>query len=267
MAAIPLLAADAGPGMRAMWSLHWVKSDSVMFPMDSLRIDVIGATARAIRLEAVVQRLLERLRVRTQQWWITRLGAGYLKYERNQFPIGRDGATRSRAANAEEHMRIPFGFETGINDAVWTTSVEEAVRGLETSVAEISLLDAFYFVAAGDARSAVMYSAWALEQAVGTEFARIWRQAGKQRRFRRGYLNGNDATRHISVDADKHFGRSFNREFPRRFLKLRQIWRARDVAAHGGRGGAYREVAEMKTEQLEELVRAVKVALRWLRSL
>jgi hypothetical protein len=234
--------------------------------MDSLRIDVIGTTADEIDLDAIVRRLLQRLRLVTRQWWITRINGGRRNYERNQFPIDKNGAALSRSAEARQHVRIPFGFESGINDAIWTSCVEEAVRGVETAIAEMSVLDAFYFVAEDDQRNAIMYGCWALEQVVEAEFARLWPRHGHRQTFRRGVLTGHDATTHIDVDARKYFGRSFADEFPKNFEKLSLLWRARNVVAHGGSGGAYRAIITMGTEELEKVIRAVKVAVRWLQN-
>ena len=267
MAVAPLLSAEGGPGTISHWGPNW-NNPPRLFPMDSLRIDVVGTTAREIGLDAIVRRLLERLRVKTCQWWIMRAGASHLGYERNNFPINKHGGSLALSANAEEHVRIPFGFESAINDHLWTTCVEEAVRGVETSVAELSLLDAFYFVAAEDTRNAIMHGCWALEQAVETEFTRLWRAQGRRKKLRGHDLTGLDATTHLSRDADRYFHRSFSREFPCGFRALRKMWRVRNDIAHGRWGqDTIGTATAVSNEDLEIMTRSARVALRWLRSL
>ncbi|HSH38084.1 MAG TPA: hypothetical protein VK993_04795 [Chthoniobacterales bacterium] len=179
----------------------------------------------------------------------------------------KHGASLSRSAEATQLVRIPFGFESAINDLIWTSSVEEAVRGVETPTADMSLLDAFYFVAEDDARNAVMYACWAVEQAVEAEFTRAWQNQRKARRFRRGALSGHDLTAHIARDAKRLFSRSFQDEFPRNYENVSLLWQARNIVAHGGSRGAYELIAGMKTEELERIVRSARVAVRWLRTL
>lgn len=267
MAAIPMLSGEGGPSYTFHWSPNWNGSERKLFPMNSLRIDVIGTSADEIKLDAILRRLLQRLRVRTRQWWITRGNSGLKNHGRNYFAIDKHGGTLTPYANAAQRVRIPFGFESAINDPLWITCVEEAVGGLETPTAELSVLDAFYFVAEDDRRNAVMHGCWALEQAVESEFARLWYTKNKPGKFRRGFLRSRDASVHIDRCAERHFQRSFAREFPAKFQNIRHLWRARNVAAHGGTGGAYERVLNMTTEELEDLIRSVNVAVRWLQSL
>ncbi|HSH38083.1 MAG TPA: hypothetical protein VK993_04790 [Chthoniobacterales bacterium] len=52
VAVIPLLRGEGGPGSTFHWSHYWGERLPQFFPMDSLRIDVIGTTAREVHLDA-----------------------------------------------------------------------------------------------------------------------------------------------------------------------------------------------------------------------
>jgi hypothetical protein len=232
VAVLPLLEADGGPGSIIRGSPKWDKPPAI-FPMDSIRIDVVGPMSAKFSTQPLLLRLLSHLRLRTRQWWILRSAAVLLSYDRARFDIAENGAAIGAEFSNRSYGRIPFGFETGISNPIWMNCVEAAVRELEVPLYEMSLLDAFYFVAANDIRTAVMHAAAALEQAISENFTRLWIRKGPKK-FRRGFLTGRTATVHISTDMDKYFARSFSREFPRAFEQLEKLWRVRVGAGLAG---------------------------------
>jgi hypothetical protein len=239
--------------------------------MDSLRIDVLGRGGKSpfINLERILRRLLERLRVATRQWWILRSSDALLRYDRSGFDIDWNGAPIGSNPQGITHARIPFGFESGINNEIWMACIEAAVRGVETPMYEMSLLDAFYFVAASDLRSAVMQASSALEQAIESCCSLIW-ERNNLGKFRRGCLTGRNVTVHLSRDLDRYLGRSFEHEFPHSFVLLRRLWRARGDVAHGRplqSSAASHSPDLIEDLECEQMVRAVRTALKWLQTL
>lgn len=264
IAILPLLKADGGPGMRAEWSEKWIDPPN-MFPMDSLRLDVIGPAHEKFSPGALVRRLLEHLRLRTRQWWILRSAEGLVGYERCRFGIAANGAPVGGNPENLSGVRIPFGFEVGLTNESWMASIEDAVREVPVPLYEMSLLDAFHATAIKDLRSAVIHAANALEQGVDVRCSSLW--PGKfGKKFREGFLTGKNATVHISNEMLRYFGRSFKEDCPGPFHELEKLWSARNSVAHGGsaefRDGTQRRIVD--ASGAETMVRAVRTCLKWL---
>lgn len=265
---LPTFQPDGGPGTIALWSDQWGEKLNI-FPMDSLRIDLVTSPRGNFTLPSVLHKLLERLRVRSGQWWILRSIDALLGYERSRFSIIRNGAPRD-IGHGIVHARIPFGFEKPIDNTLWMRSAQDVGEEVETFPYEMSVLDAYYYLATSDFRSMVIHAAMGCEQATETVFARLWEARSKGQEFKRGrIMKGYDLPTHLSRDLDRFMGKSFEREHPNEFAEIEKLWDARGRVAHGGKAQfIYNNILKTIDDlQGKTMLASVQKCINWLRQL
>lgn len=233
--AIPTLvhSTQTEPGLLVTLSVNWGKRPQI-FPMDSLRVDVFGTCEN---LETVIEQLLQLLRWRSRQWWITRSVAPLEGFLRGELPVLRDGTLVGLQGSERGKMRTVTGNELPIDKHLWTGVIEDFRRGLEPPIYDILLLDARYFASTGESRQSVLDSASAIEQARDITIEDLWPLHGDQRKFHRDkVLKGDKLYNHLDRDLNNYIGRSYKSEHPSQFEKIKTLWIARHNIAHGGSG-------------------------------
>ena len=265
---LPTFQPDGGPGTIALWSDQWGKKLNI-FPMDSMRIDLINSPQGDFGLQSILHKLLERLRVRSAQWWILRSVDAFLGYERSSFSIKRNG-TPIDIGHGIVKARIPFGFEKPIDKNVWRESIFDIGNEIETPPYEMLFFDAYYYLATSDIRSMVISVATGCEQAIETTFARLWEARNRGQEFKRGrVMTGYDLPTHLSRDLNRFLGRSFEQEFPTEFAEIKKLWDVRGRVAHGGKAQfiCNGNLLTLDDFQAEKMLEAVRKCIDWLQQL
>lgn len=265
---LPTFQPDGGPGTIALCSDQWGEKLNI-FPMDSMRIDLINSPQSDFSLQSILHKLLERLRVRSAQWWILRSVDAFLGYERNSFSIKRNGAPVD-IGHGIVKARIPFGFEKPIDKNIWMESIFDIGKEIETPPYEMLFFDAYYYLATSDIRSMAVSAAIASEQATETTFARLWETQNKGQKFNRGrVMTSYDLPTHLSRDLNRFLGRSFEQEFPTEFAEIRKLWDVRGRVAHGGKAQfiCNGNLLTLDGFQAEKMLAAVRKCIDWLQQL
>lgn len=239
------------------------------YPMDSLRIDAwwFGEETSS-ELQAFTLLLLEHLRAQTNQWWVGRSVAPFLKYERNTIEVSVNGRAVEKAFRLSTAIRTGRGDEIGISAGTWRTSIEAIAEGGTVPLHKLQLLDARYWAAAGDVKRSILDSCIACEDAVRLTFERLWPpEAGP---FKAGrVMRGSGLPDYVSSDLHRVARRSLSDELPEDFNAIEDLWNVRGNAAHGSdaiyhRDGAVVVVDERRADELE---RAAEHCVAWLESL
>lgn len=208
-----------------------------------------------------VQKLLERTRIRTRQWWILRSIDPSLGYQRNEFAIRSDGSPLDDG-NAVAVGHIPFGFEVPADQAIWEACIMDTVANVATPPYRSLILDAYYRLAIDDMSGMIIHAAIAGEQATERTFARLWEARTGGKVFRRGRLmSGHDLPAHLSRDLRKFAGRSFADEAPDEFAEIERLWDARGRVAHGS------DLAPPAEPAALAMIAAVERCIDWLEAL
>jgi len=265
---LPTFQPDGGPGTITLWSDQWGEKLNI-FPMDSMRIDLISSPQSDFTLQSILHKLLERLRVRSAQWWILRSVDAFLGYKRSSFSIKRNG-TPIDIGHGTVNARIPFGFEKPIDKNIWMASIHDIGKEMETPPYEMLFFDAYYYLARSDLRSMVISAATASEQATETTFARLWETLNNGQKFNRGrVMTSYDLPMHLSRDLKRFTGRSFEQEFPTEFAEIRKLWDARGRVAHGGKAHfiCNGNIIILDEFQAKKMLVAVRNCIDWLQQL
>lgn len=231
------------------------------FPMDSIRVDILGSHPKSPGLVSdVVNRLLRCIRVKTRQWWI---GTGYPTgaeyYLRQIIPISRGGTFRG-SPEGNGSFTTPRGDELPLDNSIWNSSLTGVRDNRMIADYEDLLLDARYHAAKNEMRRAVIDLAVACEQACESTFIRMINQR-RMPPFRRGkYYSGNDLTKHLNQDLEKLSGFSLDKYIPKVSEHISELWSLRGDFAHGKK-------QNVSNDKVADLIQSAEGCVRWLEGL
>jgi hypothetical protein len=231
------------------------------FPMDSIRIDILGSRPKPPGFaNDVVNRLLRSIRVRTRQWWIgIEYPTGTEYYLRQIFPISRSGAFKG-TPEGNASFTTPRGDERPLDRTTWHEVITDVRSKRLIPDYEDLLLDARYHAAKNEMRRSIIDLAVACEQACEATFIRIIENR-KLPPFRRGkYYSGNDLIKHLNQDLLKLSGFSLNSGVPETNQHISELWSLRGDLAHGRH-------QDLPTEKISALIQAAEDCVRWLERL
>ena len=198
--AVPTLAGEPTGSVLLNLTSSW-DNPPRFFPMDSARIDLLGANHQHPRIASeIVNQLLRHVRVKTRQWWIGHgLPTGAEYYLRQIFPISRKGAFKG-GPESNGSFRTLRGDEVPLDHSIWHRAIRSIQNDETIADYEDLLLDARYHTAKTEIRRAIIDLAVACEQACEATFVQIVRERNMSS-FRRGrYYTGNDLTKHLNQD-------------------------------------------------------------------
>lgn len=231
------------------------------FPMDSIRIDILGSHPKPPGFaNDVVNRLLRNIRVRTRQWWIgIEYPTGTEYYLRQIVPISRSGAFKG-TPEGNGSFTTPRGDERPLDRTIWHEVITDVRTNRMIADYEDLLLDARYHAAKNEMRRSIIDLAVACEQACEATFIRIIEHR-KLPLFRRGkYYSGNDLTKHLNHDLLRLSGFSLDSGIPETSKHISELWSLRGDLAHGRH-------QEVPKEKISTLIQAAEDCVRWLERL
>ncbi len=254
LAAIPLLAqADGDTPLLITALTEWV-DPPIKFPMDSLRVDIIGD--REDMAEVISAELMQQLRWKSCQWWIGRASDVSSGHIRNEFKVSREGKQLG-VLEPIARGRTVTKDEVAIDVPIWQSAIANIRDGVEVPLYDLLLLDARYFSAANDIRRSVLDSATACELAKNMTFERL-----------NLTKNGTDLLKHLGDVLDGHINRSYERESAANYATIKDLWIARGNIAHGKIEYRYSGITvRIDTNRASEFVQAAEDCVRWLNKL
>jgi hypothetical protein len=269
MAVYPILDPTAATQSACMaWGPKW-ENPPRTFPMDSLRIDTFASPETQEPNETLIAlKLLQHLRIRSSQWWITHSSDALQSYGRNFFKASDDGRTLG-GINPITNFRTVQGFEVAITNSIWKESINDTASSNFPSTADTSLLDSYWYFAKEDFRRLVIEAASACEIEKDIAIERAWKKA-RAEPYRRGKaLNGYDLPVHISQSLKELSGRSYAEEFRDKFGNIEDLWDARGNVAHGKPASFRRDgkTRNIDAETASAFLGAAQHCVRWLRTI
>jgi hypothetical protein len=245
------------------------------FPKDGMRLDITATdhtTTTGIAYE-VSSRLMQLLRWRSGQWWISRSMAGITQIGPLQFSVNSDGGYRRKPQLPTPIVaaRTPSGHEQSVNHAIWTQSITDLVDGTEVPVHELLMADARYFFSIGDLRQAVLEADGACEYLKEITFDKLWSARNPGRTYdkakREDLLRNWDLPRHLDEKFQNHFRRSYKGEHPTEWNEINNLWSARNNVAHGAPTEFGDPPVKVDEAIMQRFMDAATHCTRWLMSL
>lgn len=228
----------------------------IKFPMDSIRVDVLGDKEDSYLVYDVVEKLLKQLRWRSNQWWIGRSSDVLSGHKRNSFDISEKGEPLS-VLQGIVRARTLSDFEKAIDVPIWQSAIADIQNANEAPLYDVLLLDARYFAAANDIRRSLLDSATACELAKNMTFERL--NLPK---------DGTDLIKHISEKLEEKINRSYKTEEPDNFKIIKDLWVARGNIAHGKIEYRYEgQPVVIDKERCFKFAEAAENCVRWLEKL
>jgi len=272
---VPTLAAVSGltPGgqggvpLRFAWGADWGDLADVRdFPMDSLRVDIVGPNEldESVADEAAKEasdRLTGLLRWRSRQWWIGRSVDALAGYLRVRFSALEDGTPTENLQDAYKYTsaRTARGDELAVTADLWDTVVRNLRANRSIPTHELLLMDAIYFEAIRDIRRSVLDCAAACELVKDAVYGRKgWTKASY------------DLPKQIGENLQRFLsGRSYETDHPEHFAMIDHLWDARGNITHSGRV-EYRQagkVVQVDSTNAKEFIRSAEHCVAWLEGL
>lgn len=223
---------------------HENKLDPKLLPKDSIRIDVLPKTGemfQPVEADRFINNLMELVRWKTKQWWITRSSHGICRVGAFPFPIDRNSVpVKDKVRPFKPFTAIPlYGDEANLSDSIWKECLASACLDNEqVPVYEMLLLEARYFLASGDIRQATLEASSAVDICKEIIFQRLWCANNPGKSYgdskRNKLLRNWDYPRHLDVKFSNHFRRSYRQENPQEWSEINYLYEARNNIAHGG---------------------------------
>ncbi len=270
MASIPKLGIDAAGQTAFTVALGPLWTDApTPFPMDSLRIDIEGTHEAVPEYpNAVATSLMEQIRWRTRQWWITRSTAGLQGYVRNSFAVDQTGLPQGDPDGLCAGQTVT-GFELPLSNEMWHESIDALAAQNQPPEYDILALDAHYFLSIGDFRRAVIDAVTACEHARDRTFERLYSaRVGSQ--YKRGrVIKSESLPDTVDKDLLRLNRRSYAAEHADMFAVVRDLWDSRGRVAHGGpatlrTNGA---LVPLNADSTSRLVKGARHLIEWLTAL
>lgn len=230
------------------------------FPMDSLRVDVLGRSGSSADASELVKNLLDWIKVETKQWWIGReLPMGGRDYLRSVMPITRSGQFQNGPEGMGGFTTIR-GDELPLSNTVWDRVLKRLEQRTEPEDYHFLLLDAKYHSVINEPRRAVIDAAVACEQAKERTYVAIVEgQWGLK--FKHGkYCTNYDLTKHINQDMRKLIGCEFSQAHPDANTHIDLLWKCRGDLAHGKK-------RDIEKEALRYMIQGAEKCIEWLEGL
>ena len=270
LSAIPGLVSKPGdkPSVHLVWGDTWKDKAPEPFPMDSIRIDVIGGQEIHYLAHTTLHRLLSILRCRSRQWWIGHSVHGLVGSLRNTFNITGTGAPVGIPEGATQAHTV-YGNEQAIDHDLWQTTVRDLEAGVKPPLYDEVLLDGAYFASISDVRRSVFETANACEQAKEVTFVRLWSKKFPKIKYRRGkVLRDYNLPKHLDRSM-KSFCPSYKEEHPDMFKTIEELWYSRGSVAHGGQAEYCRgdKTFVVDEKKAAEFVSVGLHCIRWLEAL
>lgn len=230
------------------------------FPMDSLRIDVLGKSGSPEDASKLVNGLLDWIKVETRQWWIGReMPMGGRHYLRSVVPISGKGLFKGYPEGMGGFTTMR-GDEVPLDSTIWHRVLKYVNQNFEPEDYHFLLLDAKYHSAVNEPRRAVIDAAVACEQAKDKTFISIVEDQWGCK-FKHGkYCSGYDLTKHINQDMRKMLDCEFSEADLEANEGIGLLWRCRGDLAHGKK-------RVIQKEELGIMIRSAEKCIGWLESL
>jgi hypothetical protein len=260
LAGLPAMAMEKSASVILSCGATFENKSLRYFPMDSLRVDVLGEAGSPGDAAKLVHDLLGWLKVETKQWWIGReLPMGGRHYLRSVIPITRSGHFQNRPEGMGGFTTMR-GDETPLDSTVWYRVLKRLEQGCEPEDYQFLLLDAKYHSAINEPRRAVIDAAVACEQATERTFVSIVEcQWGLT--FKHGkYFTKYDLTKHINQDMKKLIGCEFSEADPEANAGIDLLWKCRGDLAHG-------KHRTIQKDQLKQMIHSAEKCIEWLEHL
>jgi hypothetical protein len=112
--------------VQLIWSSDASKLDSKLIPKDSIRIDILPKTGelfQSVEADRFLKHLMEQVRWKTKQWWITRSNQALSRKGAFPFPINQDSIPISEEIRPFSPITCYtiFGDEKNLNESIWSS--------------------------------------------------------------------------------------------------------------------------------------------------
>lgn len=242
-------------------------------PVDTIRVDVFSEDNYEPTVE--LKRLMDILRVKSNQWWI-----GQLPYSLDYISVSQEVDVNGNPTESLPVVNSPLVFvsvfqEKVIDIKLWSSALSDLGKNIDPKIYSIALLDAMYATSKQDNRRIVLDLARALDTAVDTHFYRIWtkNKMGTSGNYsRKAFMKGvppkagdayNSSTSIpllISHITQNILGQSFEESYPSEFLTLQEFWeKKRNPVSHGGS-------IHITTSEAHNYIQATARCIDWLES-
>lgn len=269
LAAIPGIGMkeEKGQRMRLLVKDEWGDGSSKGFPMDSIRIDVLG-DAEDDQLEELGQdflsNFLDHLRISSGQWWITRSVDALVGWRRASFAIDKFGRNQEEPYSYVKGRTLS-NFEKPICRHVWGKALSDFQEQGPAPLYWLLYMDAKHLQAMGDFRGMVYEAASACELIKEIAFENWW-CANKDTPYRRGQLLAkSNLSYHLDRNFKSCFGRSLKEEREETYFGIDRLWRARGQVAHGKLAFYYENSKRVDIDNTKsrELMDSAYDCLKW----
>ena len=253
------------------------KLDPCSIPKDSVRIDMLsksGYTFEPKDANRFLNNLMQLVRWKTKQWWITR--SSYALSKSGAFPIAID----THHLPVKETIRpLPvittsglFGDELNLTEALWEECISHTCLDQEPiPVYELLLLEARYFVGVNEIRQSILEASSAVDFCREITFERLWcaKYPGKifDDKRRNDLLRNWDYPRHLDVLFNKHFGRSYKLERPQHWSYINCLSKSRNNVAHGKPSEYGDPPVTVDNKLCRQFITASEDCVKWLMSI
>lgn len=269
LASIPVIGTreEHNQKMRLLFEDVWDGKPGKGFPMDSIRIDILG-DADDHELELIgrnfISNFLDHLRISSRQWWITRSIDPLVGWQRASFSIDKYGCNTA-APYSYGKGRTLSNFEKPICRNIWDKSVQELQAKGPAPLYWLLYMDAKHLQAMDDFRGMVYEAASACELIKEMAFENWWK-VQKGTPYRRGQLlTKSNLSNHLDKNFKNCFGSSLKEEKERTFEDIDKLWKARGQVAHGKHAFYYdkNQRVDIDITKARELMDSAYGCLKW----
>lgn len=250
-------------------------TSETFLPSNLLRIDIYGHGQDALpKASSLKTNLMRIVRWHTGQWWITRrtnpsisTALAYNINERGETVL-IEGQGR---AGAGVGVRTLEGYEKFLDNATWEQSIKDVFADVEPPAHWMQMLDAIYFLTAGDVAQSCLSAASGCDILKERTFEDLWqaRHPGQRYSSRRRWqlINGWQMPEHIDTGLNTFIGRSYRTEHRQNWDNIKQLWEVRNSVAHGNAPTFGNPPATPIDTDLSRFISSGRHLLRWLETL
>jgi hypothetical protein len=251
------------------WNIN--RKDRKDIPVDTIRVDI--KSNKKLNILKYFRKLMEILRVHTNQWWI-----GHLPYLLDNISIAQTVDHKGNSTADPPTIWSPSVFVSSFNEKIidldiWKAALSDLALNVEPLIYKSTLLDSMYYTSKGDTRRTILDIAQTLDTAVDINFLRIWNREkmGTPKNYSRGaFIKGipprtgttfNSKTNIpllISHITGKIVNRSFESEHLDDFLVIEEFWdKKRNPISHGAN-------LSLNGTELSNYIKCVEKCINWL---
>lgn len=212
------------------------------YPMDSLRVDIIGGQneGRELAAQANVDKLMELLRWRSAQYWISRSTESIMRCGPLHFGVNQQGDatyTSKVVGSSQVTAHTPPVSAKLIDRELWAESIDGVQAGEDVPVHESLLLEAYNYCSIPDIKQAVLAGAAAVDYAKEATFERLWCARNSKATWnderRMDLLRNYNLPKHLDNAFSRHFGVSYRKLHTDEWDLIAELWEVRGNVAHG----------------------------------